>query len=309
MTEQPPSAESIRHATAFLDVWFGPKRWPPVHKLDVLLACFCEQRVSAALGAEKLRVHQERQKWLGDPRKGLHIPPADWGLPQNAPAERPAPEGPQQRFPTAEQAEKMAYFSEDKDSLRGIGNDGQSLICDHHPPALPDYPALSNEAVAYLVGITEDGGIGPDDVERAAKMYPKSVVVDYTERAREIVSDVNWLRDKCQLSDATEHVAAALSAVASEHQAEIAALREQVDFFQVQYQDEIGLNGMREERDNAVALAKFALRARLREPDVREAVAKATWNKKTSLPWDQASEVMRDRELVCADAAIAEMLT
>jgi hypothetical protein len=122
---------------------------------------------------------------------------------------------------------------------------------------------------------------------RDRQMYPPSAeqpaspaaVVDYTERARGIISE--WLnRDfgswvDTELAELRELIADALSAVASEQQAEIEAFRERVNYFKAEYQDEDGLITLRFERDEAMQFVRAALLARLQEPEVREAVARA----------------------------------
>jgi Lar family restriction alleviation protein len=124
---------------------------------------------------------------------------------------------------------------------------------DWHGPAdlaVVDYTALSDEAVAYLVGITEDGGIGPDDVERAGKMYPKrEAVVDYTERAQELWQELLDKDDRTSPKEYPEMVLITfdefrdfLSAVAFERDnqiqgmaAEIAAQKAFIDKFNEVY--------------------------------------------------------------------------
>jgi hypothetical protein len=139
----------------------------------------------------------------------------------------------------------------------------------------------------------------PELIERLAKP-DRLAVMDYTERARLFANQTYtgpdaYARYRKALADE-------FATVASEHQAEIARLRKELaevgdeaGRLAAQYQALSGIIDSLRVADDANA--KAALLARLREPEMREAVAKAIYE---TMPVG-----VRQRCFVCADAALA----
>jgi hypothetical protein len=128
-----------------------------------------------------------------------------------------------------------------------------------------------------------------------AEHTPPAAVVDYTERARGLLKCFSHDWD---MEAGIKKVAAALSAVASEHQAEIASMRSLLDTV---YECERTLIA---ERD--AALGRLA---RLQEPDVRETVAKAIYDIDPigARDWSNAPASTREDCFACADAALTKI--
>lgn len=171
--------------------------------------------------------------------------------------------------------------------------------------------ARTTDPPTGLVELGERSNTDPQPDTASATPPSPPAVVDYTERAQPLIEKyANYLPTGALEEQFGDDLRDVISAVASEHQAEIARLRKELaevgdeaGRLAAQYQALSGIIDSLRVADDANA--KAALLARLREPEMREAVLRAILAEDWTVPSASSAPTHIYVAEAIADAALA----